>query len=489
MIKFYKALKDNTITNAFSLGIKNRATGSNMGAADIVEVFSIYGQASGSGGRSQELSRAILEFDVQSIIDDRASGLLPASGSVEFRLRMFNAKHVEMTPNDYELAVHPLTEEWQEGYGLDLDQYKDKTFDNFGSNWEKRSGSTSWTTVGGTYDNAVVYSQSFPIGTEDLDVDVSATVESWVGGGLTNNGFMVKLGETFEAYYSASTGANSGSIIHNVNGLKQTKYTKNFFGRGSEFFHKVPVIQAVWSDVKYDDRGGFVPSSSLAPAADNINKIKFYNYQRGRLVDIPGTPTLTVDIYSSSNGTPSGSSLGTFSVSKESTGVYSADVHVATTLNSLNDVWMTGSTALHTGSIRVKQATNYHKNTKDDYVVSMIGNKKEYQNTGDERFRVHFRKKDWRPTLYDVAVNTVDTEYLRSASYSVYRDVDDLEVISHNTGSYLGTVMSYNVSGSYFDLDMSSFESGYSYYFKFAVYDDFAGNFVELEKKFRFRIK
>ena len=489
MIKFYKADKDNTITNAFSLGIKNRATGSNMGASDIMEVFSIYGQGSGSDGYSQELSRAIIQFDVQSIIADRNSGLLPASGSVQFRLRMFNAKHVEMTPKDYELAVHPLTESWQEGYGLDMDTYKDKSYDNFGSNWIRRSGNTSWSTVGGAYDNSVVYSQSFPVGTEDLDVDVSATVESWIGGGLTNNGFMVKLGETYEAYYSASSGANTGSLIHNLSGLKQTKYTKNFFGRGSEFFHKVPVIQAIWDDVKYDDRGGFVPSSSLAPSADNINKIKFYNYQRGRLVDIPGTPTLTVDIYSSSNGVPAGSSLGTFSVSKESTGVYVSDVHVATSLSSLNDVWSTSSTELFTGSIRVKQSTNYQKNTNDDYVVSLIGNKKVYQNTGDERFRVHFRKKDWTPTLYDVAVNTVDTEYLRSASYSVYRDVDDLEVISHNTGSYNGTLMSYNTSGSYFDLDMSSFESGYSYYFKFAVYDGFAGNFVELPKKFRFKIK
>ena len=43
-IKKYIADKDNTITNAFDLNLSTRATGSNMGAADILEVFSIVGQ-------------------------------------------------------------------------------------------------------------------------------------------------------------------------------------------------------------------------------------------------------------------------------------------------------------------------------------------------------------------------------------------------------------------------------------------------------------
>ena len=38
-IKKYKAEKDNTITNAYGVDLSNRATGSNMGAADILEVF------------------------------------------------------------------------------------------------------------------------------------------------------------------------------------------------------------------------------------------------------------------------------------------------------------------------------------------------------------------------------------------------------------------------------------------------------------------
>ena len=73
-IKKYIADKDNTITNAFDLNLSTRATGSNMGAADILEVFSIYGQETTS---SIELSRALVQFPVSDVISDRAAGTVP----------------------------------------------------------------------------------------------------------------------------------------------------------------------------------------------------------------------------------------------------------------------------------------------------------------------------------------------------------------------------------------------------------------------------
>ena len=46
MIRRYFATKDNTITNAFEENLTTRGTGSNMGASDILETFSIHAQAS-----------------------------------------------------------------------------------------------------------------------------------------------------------------------------------------------------------------------------------------------------------------------------------------------------------------------------------------------------------------------------------------------------------------------------------------------------------
>jgi len=44
-IKRYNAIADNTISNAWQSNLSKRATGSNMGAADILEVYSIYNRA------------------------------------------------------------------------------------------------------------------------------------------------------------------------------------------------------------------------------------------------------------------------------------------------------------------------------------------------------------------------------------------------------------------------------------------------------------
>jgi hypothetical protein len=60
-IKKYYATKDNTITNAFESNLITNATGSNMGAADILETFVIIGQTSASiSAASAEQSRVII---------------------------------------------------------------------------------------------------------------------------------------------------------------------------------------------------------------------------------------------------------------------------------------------------------------------------------------------------------------------------------------------------------------------------------------------
>ena len=150
----FTASADTTITNAYrsSLLDNQRATGSNMGAADVLEVFSIYSQASASSG---ELSRVLLKFPTTDISSSRASGDIPASGSVNFFLRMFNAKHAATTPSDYTMQVVPVSQSWEEGYGLDMDEYKDKTKDGVGSNWMNATSTTRWIGTKATLADAI----------------------------------------------------------------------------------------------------------------------------------------------------------------------------------------------------------------------------------------------------------------------------------------------------------------------------------------------
>ena len=486
----YTASADNTITNAFKEDLSTRGTGSNMGTSDTLEVFGIYAQESSA---SAELSRALIKFPTTTINSDRTATTIPASGSVNFFLKMYNVAHSETLPIDYKLTVARITNDWQEGYGLDMDNYTDLTLDATGSNWINANGNSAtatatvtvanegfiedgdtitliatdgttvvatahatnntstaattavtfshnganttaqaaliatainyssyfsatsdgpvvtitqataglggnttvtcvdgggagpwftktnftggsgkWATVGGDFVTASnsgmdFVDVSFSDGDEDIEVDITSIVEGWITTGNTNYGLMVKLSSSYETYYSSSTGANSGSLLHNTDGAQRSYYTKKFSARGTEFFFKRPAIEARWDDSRRDNRGDFYVSSSMVPAADNLNTLYMYNYVRGKLQDIAGASTQipVLNLYYSSGSVPEGSARGflnssnsavTFlSASRVSTGIYSVSFAatssvVSTTYPYLVDVWTYSGSQIHTGS-------------------------------------------------------------------------------------------------------------------------------------------
>jgi hypothetical protein len=173
-IKKYFATKDNTITNAFKSNLSTRGTGSNMGQSDVLEVFSIYGQSlqetsAGEAGSKEtsELSRILVEFPVNDIVTDRSNNKVPASGSVDFFLRLYNAKHGQTVPRNITLEIAPIAAAWEEGFGMDMEEYEDITRDVEGSNWIKSAADTDWTSPGGDYLTASVTTVTLEKGTED----------------------------------------------------------------------------------------------------------------------------------------------------------------------------------------------------------------------------------------------------------------------------------------------------------------------------------
>ena len=496
-IKKYIADKDNTITNAYGIDLRTRATSSNMGAADILEVFSIYGQQTTS---SVELSRVLVQFPISDISSDRTSGDIPVSGSVRFFLRMFNARHSEQLPKEFTVNVLAVSQSWQEGSGLDMEAYKDKTKDEIeGSNWMNRLKSTTWEKVGGDYHSSSYisgstmpnYTFTFNSGGEDLLVDVTMAVEEWIAGTQDNYGFGVFLTSSFEGSASHAGAVDSGELLHNPDGQTKSFYTKRFFSRSSEFFFKKPAVEARWDSRVRDDRGNFYASSSLAPAADNLNNLYFYNYIRGRLVDIPNTETLTVNVYASEDDAPTGSVLTSVTAAKSSTGLYRAEISVASTASILHDVW-SGSVGgeYKTGSLAIK---SFHSASllSDDYTqfVTKITNlKHKYTKNEKARFRVFTRPRNFNPTIYSVASTDIQGSTIPSASYEVIRMVDEKTIVNNSTGSStLHTYLSYDNSGSYFDLDMSLLEPGYMYGIKLAYHS--SNDWREQEEIFKFRVE
>ncbi len=506
-IKKYIATADNTIVNAYQENNSTRATGSNSGQADVVEVYSIWERqqvSSSAATGSQELSRILMQFPISEISSSRAAGTIPASGSVKFYLRLYEAEHTRTVPKDFNLVVQAISGSWEEGSGMDITTYKDLTKNQSGSNWMRASKASAWSSVGGDYYANPTFTQHFTGGLGDVDMNITELVEEWIDGSKDNHGLGVRLSSSYEAYFSNSSGADSGSVVHNPNGAKKSYYTKRFFARGSQYFFKRPRIEARWNSVTKDDRGDFYFSSSLAPAEDNLNTLYLYNYVRGRLRNIPsiGTGAIYVSLYSGSsdNTAPSGSKLRLYTGETAitggyvSTGMYTCSVGLTksadVTLDTLFDVWHDNSnTEFFTGTIQTNQYKGRVHTREPTYYINITNLQNSYMRNQNARFNLYVREKNWSPSIYTKATEKAEHYVIPSASYRVIRTIDGLEAISHNTGSDFATGLSYDVSGNYFDFEMNLLQPGYEYAFKFAFYDDELSSWQEQNEQFRFRVE
>tara|TARA_R110002126_G_scaffold26475_5_gene89425 strand:- start:16961 stop:18811 length:1851 start_codon:yes stop_codon:yes gene_type:complete len=612
-IKRYTANKDNTISSAFKVNLSSRATDSNMGSSDILEMFAIYGHA---GSASLEQSRILVSFPVDQLLSDRTAGILPASGSVTFKLRMFNAEHNQTAPEKITVSAHPLVKSWSEGGGLDMESYLDEG----SSNWNSASLGIPWLTAGGDYLASsymattpieMSYNQYLETGLEDLDVDITPLVEEFLtnqaGNSTPASGSIVfntdnapTSGDKFKIYayngdynifqfsnvtgssgkthfvmvagnasqsaknfidtinvsssikdyvavtgtdndltasfsqrvatfygntvisssaaanvatvtnFAGGTGALNYGVLMKLSGSledgtnSRSYYTKKFFARSSHHGLERPIIEAQWDNSLADDRGQVIKSSSLAPAADNLNNIYLYNRQRSGLADIPETGSnLLVKLVPSLGGTPVSMSSGggvtsnnlTFiTASRHSTGIYKAQFAYSGNETTLYDVWQyTGSATegyveLYTGSsFTVANQDSFSHYEIPSYLTKITNLKSAYASNESATFRVYTRDRNWQPNLYTVATQNAPVDTIKEAFYKLSRVADNTTIIHYSTGSTPSySSLSYDMSGSFFDLDMSILEPNYLYEISF-LYKD-GTDYKEQKEKFKFRV-
>ena len=232
------------------------------------------------------------------------------------------------------------------------------------------------------------------------------------------------------------------------------------------------------------------------------NTIYLYNYVRGKLQNIPGvgTGSILVSIYSGSsdNSKPSGSKLSLYDGNVNltggysSTGIYTCSVALAAATapyKTIYDVWHSASTEYFTGSILPKTLTAQAHAREPVYYLNITNLRDKYRSNQKARFNLYVRNKYWNPTIYTKANNTPSNTAIISASYRVYRLLDAYEAIPYGTGSDFQTGLSYDVSGNYFDLDMSLLEPGFAYGLKFSFYDSELLTWSEQGETFKFRVE
>ena len=151
-----------------------------------------------------------------------------------------------------------------------------------------------------------------------------------------------------------------------------------------------------------------------------------------------------------------------------------------------------------TGLIKLNNLDGYIIPKNDQYfsefafpnrLKNITNLKNRYRVNQKARFNLYIRDKNWSPTIYTVANSNPPATIIESASYKVYRVLDGLDVIPYGTGSDLHTMMSYDVSGNYFDLSMKLLEPGYEYAFKFSFYDSSLDSWTEQNQVFKFRVE
>ena len=129
-------------------------------------------------------------------------------------------------------------------------------------------------------------------------------------------------------------------------------------------------------------------------------------------------------------------------------------------------------------------------NPTKNYVTTIQNIKSSYKTTEKAaRFRLFTRFKNWNPNLYVKATNNIKNNIVEDGYYKLFRVQDDLEIIPYGTGSAVldYTRMSYDVSGNYFDLDVSLLKKDAMYGIKFSYYVN--GNYQEQPETFTFRVE
>ena len=194
--------KDNWLTDAHPADNTSSTigTGSNHGRSPSLNVFARKADINTS---SIELARSLVQFDITElsgkVFDE---GLIPTS-SISYKFKMFNMLHADTVPESYDLFVFPVSQSWDEGSGIDDDNFRDFGF----ANWLSASSTTAWTITGSDF-----LATGFGSGSQrfdrldeglDLEVDITEVVGNWLSssagnGGLTNNGLVVKLGGSEE---------------------------------------------------------------------------------------------------------------------------------------------------------------------------------------------------------------------------------------------------------------------------------------------------
>jgi hypothetical protein len=203
---------------------------------------------------SFETSRFLIQFNTAEISSSIASGEVSMS-LAELVLKECQAEEV---PLSYVVEGYPVSQSWDMGTGW---RYMEYSYGDYttGVTWNYASVSSSqWDTAGGDYIVQNGFSQSVEYLGYDLTFDVSASLNDFISGSLTNYGWIFKMTDAAE-----SDGNSYGRL--------------QFFSKETNTIYQ-PKIRIGWNDQVFNT--GSLSALTASPIYVTVKGLA-YNYKVG----------------------------------------------------------------------------------------------------------------------------------------------------------------------------------------------------------------
>jgi hypothetical protein len=261
--------KDNTIIKDTTI---------NTGRNEIAELYY------GGHPTATQYTRHLFYFDVTKLQERYNSGELGDLSNVSHVLRMTNTSSFDkdliaqkstngyQRASSFDLTLFRVNKEWDQGCGYDYVQYNSQqndeiTFVEGASNWLDATSTISWDQPGvysGSPSTAItITTQSFDLGNENLEMDITDEVNSLITGGTTNYGY----GLSFERGLEDVVRIDAQYV--------------GFFKEQTQTYYQ-PFVETIYNNPIRDDRNRFYKGKS--------NKLYLYVNVGGQLTNLDYNP-------------------------------------------------------------------------------------------------------------------------------------------------------------------------------------------------------
>ncbi len=484
MYRVINASKDAYITNKI-IGSSLRATDSNTGGASSLDLFKLYDENTISGETAPiEVSKVLIYFDLDGLRSLTGSYVDLNSSTFSARIKLHDIYGGQTCPDNFRLAVYPLSKSFDEGIGRDVIQFRDVDSCNFltasvssgvANAWNRPGAEASGTCGSPSIDiiekadlkdglgTRFVYAeQLFAKGTEDLDVDVTDVISGTLAGNLPDCGFLISYSGTMETD-------------------SQTRFVKRFASRNTTSVDKRPKLVIKYDDSVIDHTRDFIFNMS--------GSLFLTNYERGIPANIisGSTPSQLVGINCGKLKIISGSyqQIVSFSQHKKgsdffTTGLYSASFAISSfdqplfnhlknsSSASFDVVWASNDLKVGflTGSLIInKSETSFSDMDPRRIFINITNMKSTYLSSENIRFKIFI--EDLAKSIKSEKLPRENNGIFIEQVYYRIRDIESSKIlIPFDTG---GTRVSMDATSGFFDVDMSSLPAGRNYTFDFQI--------------------